>query len=485
MRPGGYPHQQALFGQPKYGHAIALQVFYANSTFCSDSDADVSKWIKSSKDSESPFILMMDRGDCTFVSKTRRAQHSGAAGVLIADNRCLCDDAECPMGIFDICEPLEPMMADDGSGGDIVIPAFLMKKIDSEMLKTKINANEMVVVEMSWALPNPDDRVEWQLWTSAIDEGAELFKKDFEEIVAKLGSRAYFEPHYVIFDGDELRCTISSDQCGDLCTNGGRYCMPDPDNDRHKGVSGADEVKENLRQLCIWQSYGGESSNKADVGIGAKWWRYVNEFASQCSGDNFQDDDCAVRVMDAAGIDKQKIADCMSSSGSLDKDEENTLLEREVLNNARHQIVIVPSVYVNNVVERGGVTSTTVLSTICAGYAPGTQPDICACTGMTREPMLACVRNGGPLPPPVNVLHKGISPLAVVGIVCSVISFMTLAGFVYWKRTQKQMQDQVRGILAEYMPLENIGDNDEQGDYKQKPNSYAMRIQSAADTEDL
>lgn len=35
---------------------------------------------------------------------------------------------------------------------------------------------------------------------------------------------------------------------------------------------------------------------------------------------------------------------------------------------------------------------------------------------------------------------------------------MLLAGLAYWKRTQRQMRDQVRGILAEYMPMEDLGE---------------------------
>jgi hypothetical protein len=34
---------------------------------------------------------MADRGDCTFVTKVRHAQHAGASGVLIADNQCVCN----------------------------------------------------------------------------------------------------------------------------------------------------------------------------------------------------------------------------------------------------------------------------------------------------------------------------------------------------------------------------------------------------------
>jgi PA domain len=54
------------------------------------SDADAATFVNPSP--SSPFVLMIDRGgtDCTFVSKVRRAQHLGAAGAIIVDDRCQC-----------------------------------------------------------------------------------------------------------------------------------------------------------------------------------------------------------------------------------------------------------------------------------------------------------------------------------------------------------------------------------------------------------
>uniref|UniRef100_A0A6V1XHF6 Uncharacterized protein n=1 Tax=Heterosigma akashiwo TaxID=2829 RepID=A0A6V1XHF6_HETAK len=454
-REGGYAHQQALFGKPSYGGSISLQLFYTNSALCEGADADPTKWKRNTDNKEAPFILMADRGDCTFVSKVRRAQHAGAAGVLIADNKCLCGDAACTSQ--EACEPLEPIMADDGSGADITIPAFLMKKVDADLVKGQILQGQLVVAEMSWALPNPDDRVEWDLWTTAIDDGAQTFKQDFEVVTSKLGPRAYFTPHYVVYDGNELRCTTASDKCGNLCTNQGRYCLPDPDNDRHKGISGADVVEENLRQLCIWRAYGGDAANQADIGVGTKWWRYVNGFQAACNTpEKFASAACKANVMKQAGVDSSKVDKCMADAGGLEGDVPNALLAAEISEKDRHSIVIVPSVYVNGVVERGAVLSTTVLSTVCAGYAPGTEPSICACaSGVGREEMMACVAadgkkatGGGP---------TGVSVGGVISIILAIVAVMTAAGLFYWRRTQTQMRDQVRGILAEYMPLEDLG----------------------------
>jgi len=57
---------------------------------------------------ESPFILMVDRGGCTFVKQVRNAQQAGAAGVVIAGNTCLCSDQECiHNSIVKTCETTE------------------------------------------------------------------------------------------------------------------------------------------------------------------------------------------------------------------------------------------------------------------------------------------------------------------------------------------------------------------------------------------
>lgn len=48
-------------------------------------------------------------------------------GVIIADNTCLCSDEQastCQKQDDVSCEQVEPIMADDGSGGDIIIPRY-------------------------------------------------------------------------------------------------------------------------------------------------------------------------------------------------------------------------------------------------------------------------------------------------------------------------------------------------------------------------
>merc|ERR1712224_961108 len=71
----GYDHREALFGIPPYGGSIAQNVYYADDDLC-DPNVDTTKgYPRREKDEktgkmpewESPYILMVDRGSCTFV----------------------------------------------------------------------------------------------------------------------------------------------------------------------------------------------------------------------------------------------------------------------------------------------------------------------------------------------------------------------------------------------------------------------------------
>ncbi|CAM9579397.1 unnamed protein product [Ascophyllum nodosum] len=330
-----------------------------------------------------------------------------------------------------------------------------MKKGDAEMIKTTLASGQEVQAEMAWSLPAPDDRVEWSLWTSAVDASAALFKRDFKDVVKMLGRKAQFTPYYVIYDGKSYGCTATGANCKSLCTNDGRYCMTDPDFDTNEGVSGSEVVVESLRQKCIWDLYGGYLAPEIDQGVGEKWWTYVNEFFSGCplADKRFSDENCVASAMKIAGIDKGTVDKCMAESGGTSEDAENRILKQELAEKDKKSIVIVPTVYVNNVAERGGISTAAVLSTICAGYKPGTEPDVCRCAGQQTSALVdACMHNRNT----INTGGRGTSLGNTLFLLLVVVGVMAAVGYAHYKRTQAQMRDQVRGILAEYMPLEDI-----------------------------
>ncbi len=72
----GYDHRDALFGNPPMGGSISQNLYYADSDFC---DRNVNTHIGYPQREigenglmlpwPSPFILMVDRGGCSFVQK--------------------------------------------------------------------------------------------------------------------------------------------------------------------------------------------------------------------------------------------------------------------------------------------------------------------------------------------------------------------------------------------------------------------------------
>mmetsp|Transcript_4315 Transcript_4315/g.7460 ORF Transcript_4315/g.7460 Transcript_4315/m.7460 type:complete len:573 (-) Transcript_4315:1-1719(-) len=457
-REGGYDHREALFGFPRYGGSIAQNVVFVDSNLCSTDIRSSQIYPMADNALIPPYIMMVNRGECTFVTKVRNAQKSGAAAVLIADTTCLCRDSECvPTNPNVQCEEREPTMADDGSGSDISIPSFLLFKKDADIIKDVLLRNQKVQVEMSWSLPTPDARVEYALWSVPTDYLSKEFLYNFKDIAAKLGDRASFTPHMYIYDGRNAGCVGGDLECGNLCTNMGRYCATDPDNDLETGISGADVVRESLRRLCIWQSYGKD-------GIGMQWWFYVEEFYDRChTMSKFTNQDCISEAMRRARISEERINQCMTSSGGLDLDTTNAILETEITARSDKGIFILPTATVNNVPIRGALTTTNIFDAICSGYAAGTIPVVCQqCAGCTS--LRSCVNNngmcyGGSISS--NTSSIGGKPQGKVSTPFFLFCMMVVAGgfagggFWYYKRQQEEMRDHVRGILAEYMPLDD------------------------------
>jgi hypothetical protein len=376
--------------------------------------------------------------------------------VIIADNTCLCSDTACVAESDNpTCETSEPIMADDGSGSDISIPSFLMFKRDADKVIAQLKDDHPVQLEMAWSLPTPDDRVEYDLWTVPSDIVSKPFLQKFRPIAEKLGDRAYFTPHMYIYDGVRTHCQSSTDgenPCFNLCTNKGRYCATDPDNDLEKGISGADVVKESLRRLCIWKHYGEQD------GIGTPWWKYVEEFYARCSSpDYFMNEDCVDDCYKHSGVDGDKVNRCMADSGGLERDATNALLDLEIAAQTERGVVVLPTAFVNTAAIRGQLSSNSIFHAICAGYASGTTPKICQQCSSCSDPT-SCVTSGGKCTGSYG--GSGSPPGTVSTGTFGFSMFMVIAAFGgvgYWhyNKTRENMREQVRGILAEYMPLED------------------------------
>lgn len=93
--PSGYNHREALFGKIPYGNALSQTVYWADAELCDDfvdrqkgypcrydATGKCAPWGWMGGDvGEVPYILMVDRGSCSFVRKVQNAQKAGAAAV--------------------------------------------------------------------------------------------------------------------------------------------------------------------------------------------------------------------------------------------------------------------------------------------------------------------------------------------------------------------------------------------------------------------
>jgi len=345
-------------------------------------------------------------------------------------------------------------MADDGSGSDISIPAFLIFKQDADRLKEQLTQNVPVVAEMAWSLPTPSgERVQYDLWTVPTDVISRDFFLSARDMVIGLGDSVQFTPHMYLLNGTSNACQYNTNGerwCDRGCTNKGRYCALDPDHDVNRGISGADVVKESLRRVCIWNHYKDLGNN------GLEWWSYVIEFTSRCdTPERFMDDRCVADAYRYSRVDDSIVDDCIKNSGGLEGDVPNAMLDEEVKQS--QGIVVFPTLLVNNVELRGSLTLKNAFSAICAGFAMGAEPHVCqACSNCYSVD--ACLDMGGVCPGGAATASRGGGGVSRVTFVLSLLFVMGgfgALGYWYYKKSREEMRDRVRDILAEYMPLED------------------------------
>ncbi|XP_031480119.1 vacuolar-sorting receptor 3-like isoform X2 [Nymphaea colorata] len=383
---GTYDSAIGNFGVPQYGGSMAGTVVYPKENGKGCEVFDQFGLSFKSKLGALPNFVLVDRGDCFFALKVWHAQNAGAAAVLVAD------DTEEPLITMD-----SPKEEDEALKfiENITIPSALISKAFGNELKKAIGHGEMVNVNLDWreAVPHPDNRVEYELWTSSNDEcGPKCdmlmgFVKDFRgaaQILEK-GGYSQFTPHYITWYCP--KAFVLSKQCKSQCINHGRYCAPDPEQDFSRGYNGKDVVIENLRQLCVFRV--ANESRRPWV-----WWDYATDFQIRCPmKEKKYNRECADNVIKSLGLDQRKIEDCM---GDPEADSDNPVLKAEqdaqIGKGSRGDVTILPTLIVNNRQYRGKLDKGAVLKAVCAGFQETTDPPVCLGSDIeTNE----CLHNNG------------------------------------------------------------------------------------------
>lgn len=132
---------------------------------------------------------MVDRGDCTFVTKVRNIERAGGSLAIIID---------------DINEDISNViMSDDGTGTGIRIPAMLIGKNDGKILKEFLMSQNadlagQAALSAEFLVKNPNNKVSWQLWYTSSNDRALDFIKNFQEDVKAFNTEELdFQPRIV------------------------------------------------------------------------------------------------------------------------------------------------------------------------------------------------------------------------------------------------------------------------------------------------
>mmetsp|Transcript_20336 Transcript_20336/g.39945 ORF Transcript_20336/g.39945 Transcript_20336/m.39945 type:complete len:571 (+) Transcript_20336:361-2073(+) len=495
-------HKDAMFGTPSKQNIIG-EIEYVTSgdtDGCSDSYQ-----VTAPKDQGVNRIFMVDRGDCTFTTKARIAQSKGANGLIVVNNECLSSRA----GLANaktLCSSsyssdVLPYMAYDNSGDDITIPAFLIPMYDGQLLKdclaqsagadgsgilssNSCASGSKVIMNMELNVPALN-KVSWEVWQTADSLVEQLSTVGIvDEAFRKFDSAKYeFNPRYLFFADTSFGCEMG--MCPDLCkyssaTDKG-YCSI-PVNMRSRAMNGAEIVAENIRQKCIFKVHSSASI----------WWNFMTQFeAMGCSYEDLASsqtmEECSKTAAKAVtGFDETKVTACVNNPSQWE-----SLVQKDA-QQMKDEAIFTTQLAINGVREDFSHTPRFITWLLCQSFDTANRPGICSCaldvvdsetfrhcvsakcaTQAGTDQTYYCVETGECLKDAITCRNRtrdtveevkksveeqstGMSGGKIFLIVLMCVGTVGAGAFVYHKRQRRQMQEEVRDILSEYMPLEEL-----------------------------
>lgn len=163
------------------------------------------------------------------------------------------------------------------------------------------------------------------------------FLTDFYTNQSLILQKTNLIPHYYLWECEACNGTQISKN--EDCISNGKYCAPDPD--EGGPLTGADVVKEDIRQLCVYKNVEQK-----------QWLEYLRNFFIGCilSKNVIDLEGCSKQALDKTTIDNSKIYNCYNSSFEGDKNpvvDDNTLLKDERLAFQKNKVQIWPALYLN------------------------------------------------------------------------------------------------------------------------------------------
>eukprot|EP00474_Spongospora_subterranea_P008674 CRZ09132.1 hypothetical protein [Spongospora subterranea] len=396
------------------------------------------------------WFVLLQSGGCSLSTKVENAQNAGVSVVIISNN-----DDELP----------DHVVLEDANSN--YIHSTIIKKSDASKIFDYFGKGPGKSVEVTFEVGlEKSDTVSIVLQTSTFD-------RDTTKLLVKLGEafgplqsqkKMSIEHHYRLVNGSYYDCVTDSKHCGNQCTNSGRYCAQDPNDDLNSGASGADIVRETLRRICIHQH-----TNTTNPQF---FWDYLAKFSDNCFASNNITKECSKDVSDK--IDSTifpRLKQCVDESGGTESESksQNKLIEGEMKITSYHYL---PPIKINGFYYYGsnecsfddGAQTCPLLNQVCGSFTDSSLPDICRLSGgcglgKGRDACGHCMEFSSPnFVKDVKDCYTGVNGVSIATVIVLIslcVVFMSGIAVVIHRRSTATMRDDLRSIMSQYVPLES------------------------------
>ena len=306
-------------------------------------------------------VILVDKGNCSFVDMARNIQTAGGYMALIINDK--------PGNVKNY--PVN----EDGYGDDIVIPTLMIGQEDGRVLKNYIkndpDANIQLEIEFS---SNKGDEVVVDLYMHVNDENAYYMLKEFKPFYELLKDNITFNPIYITHDLGQIKGSSIENSC----VSNGKYCL-DPTMPLDNFASGRSLVLDSVFHQCLYNILLEDKKNpKEEV-----YFEFANEYYSNCLYSSKYQRFCGSSILEDFGVSKDKIFSCIADSFGVSH---FILVEKEINNDNKilranydklieNKIKVIPALDINGKRMKGRMDGENLFINICNSF--NKKPKVC------------------------------------------------------------------------------------------------------------
>eukprot|EP00920_Eleutheroschizon_duboscqi_P031768 GHVT01076534.1.p1 GENE.GHVT01076534.1~~GHVT01076534.1.p1 ORF type:complete len:744 (+),score=172.34 GHVT01076534.1:726-2957(+) len=393
-------------------------------------------------------IVVVDRGQCTFVKKLAVAQSCGACAVVVVDSSAEGWTREMIRQF---------VMLDDGHGDMIKIPSVLVSYQDGQIIKAAILKHQQdpenqppVLLQMEWNLP-----INWPIvvdfWGDLGAKETLQFLSSFSEYAISFGFHVFFKSHFFLFelDGhDDSLCLKDGIYANQDIAN--KFCAFDPKSPT-KALTGRVVVAEALRQLCLQHVSLAHDPSVPRSGFSLPYWEYLKRMGHPQEGCSFLNKslanqigpECSTRLVKSvlpSALFPQWI-DCVTGSVGL------SLLQHSKLQRVPGHL----GLRINGARFPGHLDANVVAHSICSSLENSNRQPI-ECSSIVKKAMIE--EESAALS-----TYLDWSSFVLLFLFLSVVSLGLTYLFYYYKENKlkvqinREMQEEISRQLAHYSRL--------------------------------